>query len=466
MKKFLFLWTVFAIMMVLAGCTQKEIVYVEKENGTELLPGEGVLTISLSGATTRAARPIDHFDPTTALTTGGNNVNRIGFRIYHGEGDALQLDNNVKITSYSSVNENLPEEDKIPDGVVLNSYVLDLTQNTFSNGGQIQIKLSGLTVGVYNIVAYGYNSDSDEFPYTLENQQKRNSDEEWINIVGLKCPIDYGDDGKLFLEEVFAGAIEANVNDSKLFTQVNELILERQVAGMLVYLKNVPAYVLNEKVGSITISTIIKVNELYFPYMGSDYLPDNNSTGEYKQTDLLTFTFNGDNTTNFQYAANGSSYFFNRSSNGQTEVETKSFLLPDEMDEDVKQYLDDNIECESNTLFGSCFVLPLPGTNTYKDFDGVVWNALNIVYRDVNGDIIKVAPLRDSDSSNTEGYTLKRNHFYTIGTKKTIDVPDSEDEDPLDPDDDPLDISEVTGYDYFILKINDAWGEHYGLVKD
>lgn len=464
MKRNLFLWAAFAVMMALAGCTQKEIVYVEKEDGTELLPGEGVLTISLSGATTRAARPIDHFDPSTALTSGGNNVNKIGFRIYHGAGDGLQLDDNVKITAYSSVGGNLPESDNVTADNILNNYVLSLSN--FDSGDEIKIKLDGLQQGSYHIVAYGYNSTTNTFPYTLENQQKEvegdDGVKEYKNIVGLKCEM--GEE--LFPEEIFAGAIEANVNEYQLFTQVNTLTLERQVAGMLVYLKNVPTHVLNKRVGKITISTILKADELYFPYKDGILNPTNNgscSAGSYSQTNLLTFTFSSDNTTNYNNPTNGDSYRFSRTSNGETETDNKSFLLPDEMDSDVKAYLDDNIECESNTLFGSCFVVPLPGNNISYDFSDVTWNALNIVYWDLNGQIIKVAPLRDGDQSNATGYTLKRNHFYSIGTKRTTDIPSPDDSE--DPDDDPLDISDVTGYDYFVLTIDDGWDGNYDLEK-
>lgn len=459
MKKNLFLWAVFAIMMALAGCTQKEIVYVDKEEGTELLPGEGVLTISLSGATTRAARPIDHFDPSEMVgetASGGNNVNRIGFRIYHGEDDALKLDDNVKITAYSTVNGELPTSDNVTDNNVLNNYVLNLS--SFTNGGRVKIKLDGLSTGVYHIVAYGYNSTNDVFPYTLTNQQEEvEGDEgelEYRVIVGLKCEM--GEEA--FPEEIFAGAIRANVNEYQLFTQVNTLTLERQMAGMLVYLKNVPTYVLNKQVGKVTISTFFEATDLYFPYtyrLGQEYNPVHNTGGKYAQTDLLTFTFSEANTTNFMNPTNGDSYKFSRDSNGNKETDAKNFLLADEIDDDVKQYLDDNIECNDNTLFGSCFILPCPNTDTNRDG----WNSLNIVYWGTDGKIIKVAPLKDSDVENTKGYSIERNHFYTIGTKLK-NIPDKEDPD------DPLDIGDQTGYDYFVLTIADAWDGHNSLVKD
>lgn len=446
MKARFLLMAVGAAMMAFTACTNEKIVYVESGNGTEQLkPGEGIIEIALSSATSRAARPIDHFNPTVATTDGGNNVNCIGFRVYDNEG---VLDDNVKVTAI---------DDSDVTETTLNEYVLQKNLSSYGDN-TIKIKLSGLSAGINKIIAYGYNAVSGtDFPYDLEDLSGSHC---------LKCTIKIGDDetSEKFPEEIFSGAIEeASVNEHGLFTVENTLTLERQVAGMLVYLENVPAYVLNKKVGKITISTIIDVEGLYFPYNGesNELNPPHNgyTTSGFSNTDLLTFTFNAENTSNFGNVSNGGSYSFSRKSNGGKETENKKFLLPDEMDVDVKQYMDDNIECKSNTLFGSCFLLPFPAKNTSHEG----WNALNIVYWDTEGQMIKAVPLRDSNVGNGDGYSITRNHFYSIGTKRTSDVPDPDDEE--DPDDDPLDINDVTGYDYYYLQIDDAWDGYFGLEK-
>lgn len=446
-----------AAMMAFTACTNEKIVYVESDNGTEQLkPGEGIVEIALSSATTRAARPIDHFNPTVATTDGGNNVNCIGFRVYNNAG---ALDGNVKVTAVD--NSDVTE-------TTLNEYVLQRNLSSYASNQTIKIKLSGLSQGINKIIAYGYNAaDGTTFPYTLTNQQKEvevegQEEPKMVDIVGLKCAINTTNNPEKFPEEIFSGAIEASVNEHGLFTAENTLTLERQVAGMLVYLENVPAYVLNKKVGKITISTIINVEGLYFPYKGEngELNPAYNgyTNDSFSNTDLLTFTFNSDNTSNFDAASNGGSYIFSRKSNGKEKTDNKRFLLPDEMDDDVKQYMDDNIECKSNTLFGSCFLLPFPAKNTSHDG----WNALNIVYWGTDGQMIKAVPLKDSNVDNSEGYSITRNHFYSIGTKKTPDLPGSGDPDD---DDDPLDIDDVTGYDYYYLQIDDAWDGYFGLNK-
>lgn len=448
-----------AAMMAFTACTNEKIVYVESGNGTEQLkPGEGIIEIALSSATSRAARPIDHFNPTTK--DGGNNVNCIGFRVYNG----TTLDNDVKVTAIDDFDVSTDENGEIPDKYILNEYVLQKNLSSYS-GNTIKIKLSGLSEGQNTIIAYGYNAASGtNFPYTLTNQQKSVKDDNqqstMVDIVGLKCAINTTESPEDFPEEIFAGAIVADVNEHGLFEAENTLTLERQVAGMLVYLENVPAYVLNKKVGKITISTIIDVEGLYFPYKGesSELNPEYNGYGKttgYSKTDLLTFTFDAGNTSNFDYVSNGGSYRFSRESNGEEEKGKKNFLLPDEMDDDVKQYMDDNIECKDHTLFGSCFLLPFSIENTSYDN----WNALNIVYWGTDGKEIKAVPLNDS---NGVGYSIARNHFYSIGTKKTADLPGTGG-DPTD--DDPLDINDVTGYDYYYLQIDDAWDGYFGLVK-
>lgn len=458
MKAKFLMMAVGAAMMAFTACTNEKIVYVESDNGTEQLkPGEGIVEIALSSATTRAARPIDHFNPTVATTDGGNNVNCIGFRVYNNAG---ALDGNVKVTAVD--NSDVTE-------TTLNEYVLQRNLSSYASNQTIKIKLSGLSQGINKIIAYGYNaaSGTTNFPYDdLTNQQKQVDDESgkptMVDIVGLKCAINTTDNPEKFPEEIFSGAIEASVNEHGLFTAENTLTLERQVAGMLVYLENVPAYVSNKKVGKITISTIINVEGLYFPYKGEngELNPAYNgyTNDSFSNTDLLTFTFNSDNTSNFDAASNGGSYIFSRKSNGKEKTDNKRFLLPDEMDDDVKQYMDDNIECKSNTLFGSCFLLPFPAKNTSHDG----WNALNIVYWGTDGQMIKAVPLKDSNVDNSEGYSITRNHFYSIGTKKTPDLPGSGDPDD---DDDPLDIDDVTGYDYYYLQIDDAWDGYFGLNK-
>lgn len=205
MKAKFLMMAVGAAMMAFTACTNEKIVYVESDNGTEQLkPGEGIIEIALSSATTRAARPIDHFNPTVATTDGGNNVNCIGFRVYNNAGE---LDDNVKVTAVDSevyTNEN----GEISDDYILNEYVLQKNLSSYGDN-TIKIKLSGLSQGINKIIAYGYNAASGTtFPYTLTNQQKEvevegQEEPKMVDIVGLKCAINTTKIRKSFLRRFF-----------------------------------------------------------------------------------------------------------------------------------------------------------------------------------------------------------------------------------------------------------------------
>ena len=100
MKTNLFMALAFAFLMLFAACTEEKIIYVEKENGIEVLPGEGVIKISLSNdLQTKAARPI-------GSSEAANNVNRIKFSFIDSSGS--EVSSGVEIEgAYDSRGEKL-----------------------------------------------------------------------------------------------------------------------------------------------------------------------------------------------------------------------------------------------------------------------------------------------------------------------------------------------------------------------
>lgn len=157
----MFLWAAFTIVMALAGCTQREIVYVEKENGagSEMQLEGNVLKISLSNGLTRAARPL--WDGTAT-----NNINRIGLKFLNpSSGEAVS---GITIVSVSSEISNV-----ISSGQTYTDNVIKL--NSSNDPGTITVKLDMGTVTDQrvNIVVYGYNVDNEEkFPYTIEGNDQ------------------------------------------------------------------------------------------------------------------------------------------------------------------------------------------------------------------------------------------------------------------------------------------------------
>ena len=156
MKTNLFMALAFAFLMLFAACTEEKIIYVEKENGIEVLPGEGVIKISLSNdLQTKAARPI-------GSSEAANNVNRIKFSFIDSSGS--EVSSGVEIEgAYDSRGEKLSGF-----GVVAtDSSILILPDNNTEK--EFSVKFKSLPdPGSYVIIAYGYNCvDVNDFPYTL-----------------------------------------------------------------------------------------------------------------------------------------------------------------------------------------------------------------------------------------------------------------------------------------------------------
>ena len=430
MKTNLFMALAFAFLMLFAACTEEKIIYVEKDNDVELLPGEGILTISLSDITTRAARPIDHFDPIADLVSGGNNVNKIGFRIYNNSGNLVS---GVKVTSWNG--------GAISTDTELNDYILSVDGEALAKTPQ-QLKLSGLSTGVYTIVAYGYNGDT--CPYTIESE----TSEMYLKALTK--------DEDKFFEELFAGSLEVSANDYGNFTQEYTLTLYRQIAGMLAYLENIPAYVGEERVHKITITTITENIGFYFPHTllsenSSPFSDKNGIVTDWAKDDLLTFTFNENTVSNWNTVAMGATYQFNG-------VSGKKFLLPDEMDDEVKNILTENLMCIPNTLFGSCFLCPFNNGSHHSKFADNGYATLNIIYYDVNDNEIKRVHLKisnysgdDDEALNSDAYQydILCNQFYSIGTVE-----------------EPMNINPKSGYDTYTVRIDNDWTYVHDITSD
>lgn len=425
MKTNLFMALAFAFLMLFAACTEEKIIYIEKENDVELLPGEGILTISLSDVTTRAARPIDHFDPDNEVGEGmssGNNVNRIGFRIYqHGTTNKIS---GVTVSSWDGSD--------VSGATDLNEYILRVDNGMLASK-TYQLKLSGLTEGRYFIIAYGYNTsgDVDTPPYMISDVESE---------IYLKATANNGDN---FYEELFAGSEDVSVNQYGNFTQKYTLTLDRQVAGMLVYLEKIPAFVGTERVMSLTVSTYMDIFGIYFPAsLYENELANGFSEKNYSEANLLTFTFDDDKISNVNLEP-GDNYTFR-----------DGFLLPDEMDKDVATYLKSNVTCLPNTLFGSCFLLPFSNSGDYIHDEKT---PLYIVLRDENEKPLKTINLKEFKEDEEQRYFISRNHFYSLGTKIAV---------KQDDEDDPLEIDANSGFEYLLLKIDDGWKENHNLINE
>ena len=138
-----------------------------------------------------------------------------------------------------------------------------------------------------------------------------------------------------------------------MFSEEVSVTITRQVAGLMAYLCNVPASIDNQSVDKITISTPAKMDGFIFP--ASEGF--NGIDGSQNDVDLLTFTIKGHND-----GEDSKGYYkFNSSAD-----DGKKFLLADGMDADDF----DDLMCNDNTLFGSCFLLPYSGHMSFTSTIG------------------------------------------------------------------------------------------------
>lgn len=458
MKRKLFLWAAFAIVMALAGCTQREIVYVEKENGagSEMQLEGNVLKISLSNGLTRAARPL--WDGTAT-----NNINRIGLKFLNpSSGEAVS---GITIESASSGTSYA-----IPSGQVYTDNVIKLNPGYDPETITVKLNMDQATEQSVNIVVYGYNvvNDSEGFPYTIsENYNNENTENNLTGDKILKCT---GITASLELEEIFAGCSkDTYINEYGLFNESPEITLERQVAGLVAYLKNVPSQVMvgdeSKAVTKISIRSPYNLNGLIIPAKGigktaspNRVIGDNepykycNGIGTQQETDLLTFTLtgkiNGTNASNNTYKFN--EYDSQTGANTDLNIDGQ-VVFADYME--VSKFKDGKFV--DNTLFGSCFILPF--ASNYSPSESYP-TALSICYFYGEGEneYKKVDLKMQNGDTSSRKYSIWCNHFYSLGTKKN-------NEDTTD--DEPLDISEESGTDEMLLTITDEWDNEVSLEK-
>lgn len=411
-------------MMALASCTT-EVVESTESGGQTLSQGENVIKISLSNTMgTRAARPM-------GSSEAENNINRIAFKFLRQDQTGFQ---EVKLLGVYDDDDVIVDDYEVSDSVVL---VLPEEYD----GSEINVKFDNLEPGSYKIIACGYNYTSgkdkeDKFPYDIQP-----AGEDYL----LKC-----ENPSNGVQEIFAGcnsnAPFVVVNKYGKFTESPVIELTRQVAGLIAYFKEAPAYVRNKKVSKITVSSKADVKGFYIPGTG-DYNGIGDAEYSWVANKWINYlTFDMSKATNY---SNPTSYFYDFDD---------SYILADGMTEI------DDLVCDENTLFGSCFLLSFP---KYHDFSlyAPKCATLNICYWAEGNDTepILSVPLRSggssSDGLNTDSYQygIKTNNLYSIGTKKTVDNTDNAD--------DPTSLEESTGYENAEVSIDSEWENTHELIK-
>lgn len=472
MKAKLLMFAIWAGMLAFIACTQEKIIYVEKEDindgsggmeNIELKPGEGIIKISLSSDMSRAVRPITDSD-------AANNINKILFKFVKSN-DELYTDFNIEgavdITDgdiYEGTGSDIESGTKT--NVLTITRVLEGTQTFY-------VKFSGLRPAnetddeknkdiSYKVFAFGYNSDSDEIPFDLS-----------YNSDTFECEAkdeEANDDNYPMIEELFAGTTNytnINVNKFGLFTNTDiTIVLQRQVAALMAYMKNVPVYVNQRgadtttpvKVKKITVSTPAKIRGIYAPssaeYNGYQ-LKNNMDYGIlFENITFDTFdhllTFNLNNPSSITVDDRGKHYVFEDNESGD-----ETYLTAEEngygfFDGEFGNKTNGQVfEPMENTLFGSCYLYP------YKSSFGLQYfGTLNICYWSENDELIDCVSLQTSNGE--DDFHILRNNFYKIGN---LYARDDEEEDK------PMDIEMPSGSDLNIVVIEDKFDQVNDMIN-
>lgn len=418
MKKNVFKMSAFALMMAMAACSNEEI--TTTQGGEEaLLANEDVIEIGLTNTSSRAARPV-------GSSAADNNVDKVVFKFYVKNSDAWEEATGV---SFADENPVLEGAASYSSGVLTYNTVDEdetVPGTTDNYSKKVRLKMKGLEANKeYRIVAYGYNS---AFPYGTVSEDG--------TTKGLLKTGTFSESTNFSVEEVFAGYVDVKTKETVAkFTTTPRIVLERQVAGMLAYFKNVPAYVNSEKVEKVVVKANAQSTGFQFPAALMTANKDlNGLSTNTTATTLLTFTISASNASNFSTATEGDAYTFSKDS--------KNYVLADDMTAPA------DLDLLDNTLFGGRFILPYAShvdsqtlTVELQKGDGTALRTL------------KVKTNKTSDGIDAYKYDIRCNNFYSIGKKLATDDTDGGTTEPGEPDE-PVDLSAT---DEITVTINDAW---------
>lgn len=242
-------------------------------------------------------------------------------------------------------------------------------------------------------------------------------------------------------DEAFAGVSDViTITDGKASKNPIKIQLNRVVAGVLGYFKNVPYKVNYGNNGLVQVTKVVV-------------------KAVQKGTDVK-YVDNGTTVSNVWAAGtqNNTAYdLITINLDGCTEVAGQNIYS----NANYKGYGENNVVVEENSFVGGQFVLPVvtkASTNT-----------LVVELRGQVGSGEKVLKTFQVKKGGEIAYTLDANSFYSIGHKSTADGTNGENgdedpdiDDPKDPDkdDDPVDLSKET---YIELTVNAAWSAIYDL---
>lgn len=212
-KKYLFGMALMASMTFFACSTDELTVNVTGPDSEQVAEADQVISLQVfnggDGLTTRAGRPLYGAE-------AKHSIEKVKLWICDKTNNEV-----VYVKEYTDWQTNGSVED-------------------YNNGRQTELKLTGddrLKNGSYTIYAVGYHTTSDYDLTQIEAIAKSTSDAKVKYIPNTVLAKKAGKE-TTHGEEIFAGSVELTVTEGKGFEQA--VVLNRQVAGAFVYVKDIP----------------------------------------------------------------------------------------------------------------------------------------------------------------------------------------------------------------------------------
>ena len=414
----------FAGTLAFTACQNETIIYVD-ENGNPienvLGTDEILISVTNTSASSRAARPV-------GSSAAANNVNKVSIRVYKS---------NVDVT-----------ETVLSNG----TYEMNWTAGPTGEGAPTAVdreasqvlKLNNLDANAtYRIVAYGYN---DETGYTIAE----NESGDFTASAGTLA--DYT------LPELFAGELTITTDESKKInsTGKKEVLLERQVAGMIGYFENVPVCLLNTEDEPTKVKYVrVYANAETTGFKFSSVANDLNGTGTPASTDETK----GENTNKyllmeFNMSLIASDYESQTASlDNLGKVYTMKSDVANRLATGYTAPTSPSLSLKAGSMFGGRYILPYSAH--------VALQTITIELQDENNKALKTLNVYTTNKAisgqtdaTTSQYDIRRNNFYSIGKKYETGSTEGPDGGDTDDDDKPIDLSTSNE---IIVTINDAW---------
>lgn len=436
----------------------KEVIYVQDGNGVEsVTDGAQIITLQVEnggdGLATRAGRPL-----------------------YSAE--AKQTIENVKVIVCSGSNVVYTKDfTKWNDSKSSDSQ--EYTESG-AHGRKTTIKLEGDDrLGKdqqYTVYAIGYHNNSDY-------KDKESSETLNALLSGIGVGDTFNENltlkftGSNNAEEIFAGSAKLSISDKGAGSA--DVVLNRQVAGAFVYLKDIPYF---DGAAKIDLVASTKNDQLIL--------------GKFANTD---FTSNGNNSVEFSVINGWNS---EKSASGQAdETVIASITLSDwftsisnnnglidvtnwQNKYDTDNSVENNPTFQKGSVFAGTFLVPfakVDGTQTLKlvmkdssnkqlAFWNVNLSASGSNYTNLytwNGSSFGESSATEDLDKNS--YSLVRNHLYGIGTRMNDEANPTNpgtDPEPGTPDPDKDKPESLNNKQELVLKVNDNWEVIHGMELD